>query len=784
MLVPAGSSVKVIEVESGAVVKILSLTGASAGRSEITQIIVNPLKAESEIISCSVDGTISVWDWVTGQQIRGFRTKHPMHSMILKSHAVSENLVELFIVSLRLKGPLGCNLPDSKKLFNYCNQRTTSLIEHVRLDMSTGAFKIKQIFKARGMSRLAINLQGTEMVFNSREEIHFCPLNGEKYEISRTLKHSSAITRLQYHPTEPCLVLSDRHGQIVMWYCLELDAGKISSSKDIVFPQRTLHWHANEVTDMAFTSNGQNLLSGGEEAVLVLWQIESGLKQYLPRLGDPIHYVTVSGDDCWAAVSTRDNMIHLVSLTTGSTLAVTKSIRGCSLRNDEKRSKTSKMTCVPLCNSSSLLLSGNPGNLQIYDPIKDSVERVIEVAPQNRPTSFAGPGKKVLEVVRTAVSICGKWMVTLEQRNSHNPLKTILTTRLKFWGSSGDEWTLLSMVDRPHGDLVTDLCIWKDISGIPFAASSSRDGTFKVWSINLQHGIWNCCHVGSYHDLQGGASSVSVNFDRSLLAVVYGAAVCIWRLSDYCLINVLMTTQSANLSEARFLSNGSLIAWCPETGTFAFNEENGKLCLSWHSPISPKVSVAIYPIKAEFAMIIDSPTEEHTGVLTYAIDSPVPIGFYLLPLQCVDFHAVVYVPSPEVIRKIRPSEAEGHILVLLDGLSGEFTLLGTENASKLNRSDFNLRIKPGQINEKDFEASRQRAKSLYCAIFESEDGLTKNPNFDSKAQGVKHSMAELFSAVPQFSKEDLLLPLVASHVLPPVGMLFAHYIQKIIKKRN
>lgn len=750
------------------------------GRSEITQIILNPLKLDSQLISCSIDGTLSVWDWTTGEQVRVFRTKHAMHSMVLKSFDdAATGSIELLTVSLRLKGPLGCNLPDSRKLFNYSGQRTTSLIELVKLDMSSGAFTIRQVLKARGMSRLALNPRGDELIFNSREEIRFCHLIGnEEFKIHRVLKHSSPITRLQFHPKEPCLVLGDRHGQIVMWYCLD------ESASD--YPQRTLHWHANEVTDMAFTSAGQYLLSGGEEAVMVLWQIESGLRQYLPRLGDPIYYIAVSGDDRTVAISTRDNVIHLVSLTSGSTLTVSKTIRGCK---QQISAKSSSAICRTSSSSSSLILPGNPGTLQVYDPVKDCVEGVLEVAPQNRPTGFASHGKKALEVVKSAVSACGQWMVTLEQRDSRKQMKTILTARLKFWGKSdrnSDNWTLLSIVDRPHGDLITDLCIWKDANGVPSAASSSRDGTFKLWNINLEHGIWTCYHVGSYHDMS--AASLSVDATATHLAVVYGASVTVWRLADVCLVAVLMTTQMAQLKEARFLADGSIVAWCPESGTFVFNKQlnDGKLFLSWHAPVSPKAPLAVHPVKPQFAMVVDTPSGEHMGVLTYASESPVPIGFYLCPEQCADFQAAVYVPSPESVRQVRPDDADSHILVLFDVLSGEFTLLGAENSSRLNRADFKLRIKPAQVGkvEELAEASRQRSKSLYQAIFESSDGLTQNATLDAKAQSVKHSMAELFASIPQITSEDVLLPLVASHVLPPVSVLFSNYIQKMLKKRN
>ena len=334
--------------------------------------------------------------------------------------------------------------------------------------------------------------------------------------------------------------------------------------------------------------------------------------------------------------------------------------------------------------------------------------------------------------------------------------------------------------------LVTDFAVWIDSeTGVPRAASSSKDGTFKLWSINLEHGIWTCYHVGSYHDNVEVAVSLSVDVEGKCLAAVYGASVTLWRLSDTCLVDVLMTTQAAKLSEARFLADGSIVAWCPEQGTFVFNRMDGKLGLSWHFPVSPKAPLAVHPSQGQFAMIVDTPSGDHQGVLTYESEYPVPIGFYLMPEQCADFKAAVFVPSPESVRQVRPGVAESHILVLFDARSGEFTLLGTENASRLNRSYFKLRIKPAQMTPgTSKEANSERVKSLYRAIFESTDGLTKNAILDSKAVETQHSMAQLFAAVPQICSDDVLLPLVASHILPPVSMLFSNYIQKLLKKRN
>ena len=50
-------------------------------------------------------------------------------------------------------------------------------------------------------------------------------------------------------------------------------------------PTTSLHWHAHAVAAIAFTPSGAQLLSAGEESVLVQWHLASGKREYIPRLG-------------------------------------------------------------------------------------------------------------------------------------------------------------------------------------------------------------------------------------------------------------------------------------------------------------------------------------------------------------------------------------------------------------------------------------------------------------------------------------------------------------------
>ena len=74
-------------------------------------------------------------------------------------------------------------------------------------------------------------------------------------------------------------------------------------------------WHAHAVGALCFSHDGAYLLSGGLEKVLVIWQLETLDKTFLPRLGGPITHVTRSPSDaaCYA-LGQQDNAVRLVSL--------------------------------------------------------------------------------------------------------------------------------------------------------------------------------------------------------------------------------------------------------------------------------------------------------------------------------------------------------------------------------------------------------------------------------------------------------------------------------------
>lgn len=104
-----------------------------------------------------------------------------------------------------------------------------------------------------------------------------------------------ALTCLAFHPSEEYFATGDEKGTVRIWYCLNSDmTSQTAAGVEKRAPTTTLHWHAHAVSGLAFTPNGAYLLSGGEESVIVIWQLHTGKKEFVPRVGAPISNISVS----------------------------------------------------------------------------------------------------------------------------------------------------------------------------------------------------------------------------------------------------------------------------------------------------------------------------------------------------------------------------------------------------------------------------------------------------------------------------------------------------------
>ncbi|CAN0141241.1 unnamed protein product, partial [Ectocarpus fasciculatus] len=100
------------------------------------------------------------------------------------------------------------------------------------------------------------------------------------------------------------LVTGHLDGSMSQWHELTdrlRVAFKVSGSQELLSeggaPSTDMHWHAHPVRCMAVAPDGVQLFSGGEEAVLVQWNLSKGTKAFLPRLGAPLQVLDIDDNE-------------------------------------------------------------------------------------------------------------------------------------------------------------------------------------------------------------------------------------------------------------------------------------------------------------------------------------------------------------------------------------------------------------------------------------------------------------------------------------------------------
>ena len=330
------------------------------------------------------------------------------------------------------------------------------------------------------------------------------------------------------------------------------------------------HWHAHGVNSITFTSDGVYMLSGGEEGVLILWQIETRTQQFLPHLGSDIQYICTSPDQLTYILRLKDNSLRVVSAVN---LTVKHSINGIQAVNVNQKIYPFSTGLVVDPRSKCVVMNGYPGSVQFYNHITDSGVREIEVTPRNRVSRTEDKESLRPHVSRVAFSSNSFWMATIDER-----LDTYFGDEryLHFW-----KWDAVKQVfvphtrmDNPHKDKITSLRFCKTVEGQSLAVTSSIDGSFKIWELvrhpHKDEEVWRCRSRGFYKGLPAHASEFSP--DGSLLAVTFDRVITFWDPMTLTLERTLFYNLSPSpLSHLSFTNDSLYLIASSATHVYVWN---------------------------------------------------------------------------------------------------------------------------------------------------------------------------------------------------------------------
>lgn len=231
---------------------------------------------------------------------------------------------------------------------------------------------------------------------------------------------------------------------------------------------------------------GNYILTGGQESVIVLWQLDTGRKQFLPHLSSPIGNIVISPSGTSYVVQLADNSVMVLS---ARELVPFANVTGLQLGTEGSKEPSSRKS---LNSTAALLHPQHPEWLLVAVPASHQPEQhgqqrqssaVLQtfdiranyhisrqaLTRTNTTIMNVGPeGSSIIppDVQHMDIAQDGKWLATVDTWTPHsqdvealarhsskgNPASLRPEVFLKFWkwNASSNTWGLVTRIDAPH----------------------------------------------------------------------------------------------------------------------------------------------------------------------------------------------------------------------------------------------------------------------------------------------------------------------------------------------
>jgi len=500
-LCAVGSVIKLFSVATGATVQVLR--GHTAA---VTALALDPTNSQ-RLVSGGSDGTVRFWDYIDARQhSECVELAGPVFGMAMHANWKGQ----LFV---------GCRTEDGKE--------SRMLQYDLRKGSSQRLCKVE-----RKMKGLLLGHEGSALVSLAKKKLMVYNLRLKKL-IRHT--HSRLLTAVATSPSEQLIATGDVSGKITLWYNATQPADSSDASTHLSISE--LHWHAHQVSALIFSSSGGWLMSGGQESVLVQWNLKGSEKTFLPRQGGT-EIISIATDigDTQIGVATLDNSLRILD---SASLTLSQRVEGVY--------PPSTTVACPLATGSqhhSVWMVGRPGSLQLWDLEQNRSIAELSVVNQNLLSRTNEEVPLWQHVQFVAASACGSHLVTCDRREGTAVGKSAVRnfSRLKFWesaasGSTVGRFILSSQSTEPHQGLISAICFEKHT---PQLATAGEDGKFKLWRVggrknaplqsqsSTRSAVWGCAQEQTY--CGEVASCADFAADGSLLALGFSRVLTLWSL--------------------------------------------------------------------------------------------------------------------------------------------------------------------------------------------------------------------------------------------------------------
>ncbi|KAH9133045.1 hypothetical protein LEN26_007170 [Aphanomyces euteiches] len=526
------------------------------------------------------------------------------------------------------------------------------------------------------------------------------------------LEHVRQFSCVSIHPTYDEVVTGDSMGQMQVWRQLD-NGGGVQPSK--------LHWHAHRVACVAYSRDGTYVASGGEEFVLVLWHLESGRRQYMPRLSAALSSIETKADGSGYLVACQDNSILLFNPVTNSH----EWQKGGLGRVGLSASKTliaRGLPVEPWSNSLTVQSKSLVGAIQFYNPLQDRVVGSLALTQRNQVSRTDDEAP-----IRTYAS-----HVCFTARTMATVTTTLDECVLRFWTRKSDgSFAIHTDVDMPHGDHT----ITATAAHGGTVVTADDHGEFRLWNESKTNSAWTCRSVAHFRERPIGA--IAFSEDGSLLAVAYDSLLTLWDPTTNVLKSVLSYPKTAIL-DVLFAPRTPHVVVRTTSGVYVWSLLT--CTVSWFYTL-PVACIAIAPTTGHLVMCVVTKPKT-VDVVTHVIvfqdmATPLPISIERLPH--IDAAAVTYYKNR---------------VVVMDAMSHVYSV--------------------GDAADAEAEASRTLAPDT-TSILQQMYGSLKTQ--------AKDKSADWANADQDTSVQKSLFEAPA-HVLPPLRSLYRSFLDTMLKARD
>ncbi|CAN1166653.1 WD repeat-containing protein 75 [Linum perenne] len=807
LLVCAGNSVAVFSTATG-----LQVASLDAHTAPVTAVIVVPASGPGSKILCfcwttSLDGTIRYWDFAAPELIRTIDIKLPVYSMVIPSMVsqpavTSDKSAKVFAyISIEAKRESDSGLCGQIRKLNLAKSRMvggvvlaeTKKPEVITLSPSGDLFGIR---RKRKLQIWKVPSADSDRAVLKKIALH----------------HTKTITAIAFHPTERIVAAGDVSGRILTWRgfgdkTFATAAAHVNGSametdeenpgvraNDDADTCTTWHWHPAQVNLLSFSSDGAYLLSGGKEGVLVFWQVDTGKKKFLPRIGSALLHLVDSPDPSLSSfylklehqISCADNQIHLVKR---PSMEILKTISGIKLPCSELETSNGISNGISFdCNAGLVALRTEDYSVQLYSLFDDRgisevqvYERSHQPVDEVTVRDFLLMSEIAIIVTSVVLSPDGSMMCTSEVRLPEDGLGNLIC--LKFWDSKSKtgDFSLSTIVYEPHRDA--------KISDIAFhpkrrmAVSTSNGGDFKVWSSNS--GVpekdqsqatsgWVCHAAGSYKKKSMTAAAFSP--DGSVLAVAAETVITLWDPVKNLLVAVIGEVPMP-ISSLSFIGNSDHLVSTslgskPQLSVWSLSSLS--ICWSYGLHIE---AIVTSPDTSSFAALVllpqsaradESKEESHKTVdgLILLFNSSEPNPSAVWAVKKAKCGALAFIRNQSSDQDDAPEQQQTQTLLAYMNSDHEYVLF---NPNTKEDSELSVAQWKGHQNILE-ESGKFGYESLYGELPPEPKPTSKQISWIPSAPTDGRAWEKIFSG--------------SSHSLPPLDKLCASFLESLLERRT